>query len=181
MPNDFGVSFVPGQQPNPNGPPGQFGQGAGTSPIQQAIQLLSLRLPRIAGANAIAPSPLMNAPGAMGQPGAGLNGAVGNNGLLELLLHLAGLGAGGASNGAGSGLPGGPPLPRIIPGQLPGGTQPGPGTPTFPGQPPTGSPTIDRRNSGGGNRGGPGFRFGAAPVDQMPGPPDFLNRSPFGG
>jgi hypothetical protein len=54
----FGVSFLPGgDQANgqQNKPPAE--------PLQQAIQMLSLRLPKVVGAQGIAPGPLLQSRG----------------------------------------------------------------------------------------------------------------------
>lgn len=99
----FGLSFVPGQQADQTRKPGAPGAGAAVSPIQQAIQMLSLRLPRVTGAQGLAPGPLLNAPG-----GGGFGGGGGIDALLRLLF-----GMGGPMNPAGvpiqtqpSGMPG---------------------------------------------------------------------------
>lgn len=64
----YGLSFQPGGDQN-----GQGGQnGRGQTPVQQAIQLLSLRLPSVVGARAIAPQALLNAPGGAGLGGGGM-------------------------------------------------------------------------------------------------------------
>ena len=64
----FGVSFQPGvtggQARNGSGPQ------APRNPAQEAIQMLSLRLPKVFGARAIAPAPLLTSPGGMGQSAA---------------------------------------------------------------------------------------------------------------
>lgn len=117
----MGVSFLPGGGDNGqrNKPP--------TEPLQQAIQMLSLRLPQVAGAQGIAPGPLLQSPG--------------GGGIMELLAQLFGQGhmgqqqpgmAGMAGAGPmapavhpGTGAPqGGAPLPGA--GRSPGGTLPGP-------------------------------------------------------
>lgn len=64
--NGFGVSFQPGAQ-----------DGQSQQPVQQAIQLLSLRLPSVVGARALAPQALLqsqggSALGAQGSPDAAL-------------------------------------------------------------------------------------------------------------
>jgi hypothetical protein len=59
----YGVSFQPGQAQN----------GTGDGPrgrVQEPIQMLSTRLPKIFGAGAIAPGALLQGAGGMGQPGA---------------------------------------------------------------------------------------------------------------
>lgn len=157
----MGVSFVPNGQGDPMNRQ-QPGQASGAPPLQQAIQMLSLRLPRVVGANALAPGQLLNAPGGMGGSG---------NPLLEALLRLAGMGGsfqGGQGGPGGSGMlpsASGPTLPRFGAGDEqrrlapsvqppqpspsqpwqggPSGQMPGPGQPTFPGAP-GGSPFMDR-------------------------------------
>src|SRR3990167_9429482 len=70
MASPFGISFVTGAQPdNQNGMSGGRG-GASRNPIQEAVKILSLRLPKFDGSGSIAPAPLLQAPGGMGQPGA---------------------------------------------------------------------------------------------------------------
>lgn len=156
----MGVSFVPGGQGDPLNRQ-QQGEASGAPPLQQAIQMLSLRLPRVVGANALAPGQLLNAPGGMGGSG---------NPLLEALLRLAGMGGGSGSPGGQPTqiLPGfsGSPMARINPGDQM--QRPGPQL-----QPPSAPPT----NS-------------AGPADRMQGPGEptfpgisngspFLNRGPF--
>ncbi len=155
----MGVSFVPGGQGDPQNR-SQQGEASGAAPLQQAIQMLSLRLPRVVGANAMAPGQLLNAPGGMGGSG---------NPLLEALLRLAGMAGGG---GMPSGMPnqapspmafGSAPMPRFNPGgedqrvgpQLqppsapptnsagPAGSMQGPGQTTFP-DATSGSPFFNR-------------------------------------
>ena len=112
-----------------------MGPGAGNvSPLQSAIQFLSLRLPRVTGAQGIAPQALMQSPGGGGFPSP----------ILQALLRLAGLQGGpGAGPQGFPGQPMAPPMmgqgtapmaaprmPRIIPGYQ--DRQRGPGVPTFP-------------------------------------------------
>lgn len=124
MPN-FGVSFFPGQAGQ--GDQQQAAARGPTSPTQQAIRILSLRLPRVLGANALAPGPLLQGPGgAAGAPGANLFEMGQPQSLQELIARLAALLRTGG--GQPQGLPGPPPglpSPHIIPGTLP----PGQGTP----------------------------------------------------
>jgi hypothetical protein len=61
-----GVSFQPGQ-------PGSQGTtkprtAPGNTGVQEAIKVLSLRLPRVVGAQSIAPAPLLNSQGSGGNP-----------------------------------------------------------------------------------------------------------------
>ena len=147
--DSIGLSFAPtGQRDAQNGPD--------ASPLQQAIKILSLRVPQNAGAGGIAPTALLTGPGA-----AGLGGLGGGMDLLAFLRRLLQPGAprqpGGMGGVPGMGsAPGVPPpsvpLPNITPGDT-GPRLPGPGTPTFPGMP-AGAPTYDRRNPGVGNRSG---------------------------
>ena len=134
MTNLLGQSFQPGQagfggqQGESQGGPG----GQATTPIQTAIKLLSLRLPRTVGQSPLAPAPLLNAPGAQG---VGANGAA----LLQALFsgqlgrpaQWQGEGQGGQadpmallrmlfSGGGGIAMPSasGAGLPHIIPGEI---------------------------------------------------------------
>ena len=169
MATPFGISFVPGQE---SGGEGRMGAGGGgVSPLQAAVQFLSLRLPRVTGAQGIAPNALMQSPGGGGFPSP----------ILQALLRLAGLGEGAGSMaptmpGAGMamprmGMPGmgqpgmGPATPRIIPGEQ--DRMRGPGVPTFPGVP-AGSPVVDRRNPAPGNRGTSAPTLSAGPVAKRP-------------
>lgn len=99
----FGLSFVPGapQGPTAQGP-GQIG-GPPPSPVQTAIRMLSLRLPHVVGAQGLAPSGLLQGPGAQA-----FGGQAGGLGGLEEFLRLL--------FGMGPGAPG----PRVIPGLQPG-------------------------------------------------------------
>lgn len=60
----IGVSFDPAQDQYQQN--GQSGPNASTAPrgIQEAIKILSLRLPKVLGANAVSPRALLTAPGA---------------------------------------------------------------------------------------------------------------------
>lgn len=129
MAADFGLSFVPGQaSPQGGGPQGgALGGGPVSPPVQQAIKMLSLRLPRVVGANAMAPGALLNAPGA---------GGMNLQQLLALMFgqHPQGPGMGSPMGGGmmGPGGGGSQPAfgaPRVIPGQggQPGGPTPVPG------------------------------------------------------
>lgn len=63
----FGVSFQPGAQgfnQNGNGQPSQSPSGA----VQEAIKILSLRLPKVVGAQASVPMPLLTSQGSGGNP-----------------------------------------------------------------------------------------------------------------
>jgi hypothetical protein len=64
MADPFGVSFSPTGQNGPNGQP--QAPGSRPSPIQQAIQTLSLRIPRVAGASAFTAQPLLTSAGGSG-------------------------------------------------------------------------------------------------------------------
>jgi len=87
----FGLSFSPGA---PTGPNGQPANGQRPSPIQQAIQTLSLRIPRVAGASAFTAQPLLDSPG-----GLGLGGNPNSAAMLEQLRRM--LFGGADQNGAG--------------------------------------------------------------------------------
>ena len=79
MPNPFGLSFLPGTQD-----PGGARRGA-RAPVQEAIRILSLRLPKVFGAQALAPGPLLTGGGGMGQP------AARGNVVAQALAQMAGL------------------------------------------------------------------------------------------
>lgn len=144
----LGVSFVPGQvqggQPQGQAPPGQA--------LQQAIQFITTRLPRVVGAHGLAPQGLMNGPG---------GAAMGGNGDLERLLamlfgpggHLAG-GTQGAPMGGGmppAGMPGPSqaPGPHFTPGDVPPQPPPGNDTPQLPTFSPSPPAMVDRTMPGG--------------------------------
>lgn len=80
----YGVSFLPGTEAQQHG----NGAGASRSPnrgVQEAVQILSLRLPKVYGTRPIAPAPLLTGPGGMGQP------AAKGNVVAQALAQLAGL------------------------------------------------------------------------------------------
>ena len=60
----IGIQFLPGAQ-GENGPTSPRGGG---DPIQEAVRILSLRLPRVVGAQAIAPQALLTSPGGAANP-----------------------------------------------------------------------------------------------------------------
>lgn len=136
MADPFGVSFSPANQQSGNT---QQQQGRPT-PVQQAIQTLSLRIPRVAGAGSLAPQALLNSPG-----GANVGGPVDAASMLEQIKRML----------FGNQQPGqigtGPDLPRDNGGSAPmppspmdpggrGMPVPGPGGFTPPWQPPPQQP-----------------------------------------
>jgi hypothetical protein len=131
----IGVSFLPGQQQ------GQAGAGTGTADpqeaVSQAIKILSLRLPRVVGANAIAPQALLTAPGAAGVNSGGMN----IDRLVQMILQgLVPGGGGSQAPGAGPSVPGAagisPTLAQIFAQTRPSGAMTGAQT----GPPSTGVP-----------------------------------------
>lgn len=81
--SQLGVSFLPGADP---GSGMKTANSPGTrNPVQEAIQVLSLRLPKVFGARALAPAPLLTGPGGLGQPAAKGNVSA------QALAGLAGL------------------------------------------------------------------------------------------
>ena len=71
MADPFGVSFLPGGD-------AQYKRPQGTSaPLQEAIKVLSLRVPRVVGANPLAPLALLTGQGGGGMP----------SGIVETLLR----------------------------------------------------------------------------------------------
>lgn len=114
---NFGVSFLPGSDGGPQDQNGFNGGASGVPPLQQAIKFLSLRLPRFAGPNAIAPPGLLNAPGGFG---AGLPPAVLNAGNAGGIPPAFAAMFGGLSRPrVGPGIQEGPPVPRRPPGAPP--------------------------------------------------------------
>jgi hypothetical protein len=121
MNDQFGISFAPTGQP---------GQGTGgatgpseSSPVADAIKVLSLRIPRVVGPGGLAPGGLLN-----GMGGGGMQGMSGVPGGLEELLRRL-FGQGGAQTGAGT--------PKVTPGVTgPGGSPVGPLSPPPPAAPP---------------------------------------------
>lgn len=79
MADPFGLSFSPGA----GGANGQPQAGQKPSPVQTAIQTLSLRIPRVAGASAFTPQSLLTSPG-----GSALGGDPNSAALLEHLRRL---------------------------------------------------------------------------------------------
>ena len=61
----IGVSFQPGSQDLSNGNGARPSQGSG---VQEAIKVLSLRLPKVLGAQASVPMPLLTSQGSGGNP-----------------------------------------------------------------------------------------------------------------
>jgi hypothetical protein len=85
MANDygFGVSFLPNGDSKfqrPGGP--QSGSQAGVAPVQDAVKVLSMRVPRVVGNSPIAPLSLLTSPGGGGMP----------EGMLQRLMALLGQG-----------------------------------------------------------------------------------------
>ena len=80
MATQYGVSFQPGGEES--GPNGQ----RRSAPVQEAVRMLSLRLPTVTGARGISPQALLQSPG-----GAGANtGGFSLEAALELLRKLRG-------------------------------------------------------------------------------------------
>ena len=114
----IGVSFVPSAQGS---------QGTGTtspvSPLQQAIQFLSLRLPKVFGPGAISSPQTLTAPGS-----AGLSGEASPDAFFRQLMQQAGQG-GVPPVGVPPGSPGAPGAPSITPGAGVGAPPPAPTPP----------------------------------------------------
>lgn len=63
----IGVSFQPGSEQNGQSPNGGSKPSSGSG-VQEAIRILSLRLPRVLGAQGVAPMPLLTSQGSGGNP-----------------------------------------------------------------------------------------------------------------
>lgn len=77
----FGVSFLPnGDSRFDRTKPGQQPGASSVAPVQEAIKVLSLRMPRVVGANPLAPMALLQSRGGQGLP----------EGMLQQLLRTMG-------------------------------------------------------------------------------------------
>lgn len=86
----IGQSFAPLGDPN-NPTRQQGGNGQASNPVQEAIRVLSLRLPRVLGAGTPAPGVLLNSPGGSMLPGLpGATGGAPANPLTTILRQLFG-------------------------------------------------------------------------------------------
>lgn len=80
--NGFGVSFLPNGDQRYQRPEDRMGAAGGRAPLQEAVKILSMRVPRVVGANPLAPLALLQGQGAGGlQPGQ-----------LEQLMRTLGIG-----------------------------------------------------------------------------------------
>jgi hypothetical protein len=98
----FGQSFMPGADEETG-----VERKPGAAPIQEAIRVLSLRMPRVVGAGGISPQPLLNSMGA-----GGLNVQGGLEQFLQMLF--------GQMPGQGSQQMQPMSAPGAMPGQMPG-------------------------------------------------------------
>lgn len=143
---DFGVGFQPGQaQTNGTRSPDQA--------RQEAVRLISLRLPKVVGGSALAPAPLLQGGGSQGNPFA--NSAIGQtqrqvqpdqpmatapvqgaqSGLSPVLQAIMAMAAPQASQSA-------PPAPHFTPGVVPGDHPEPPPPITREWQAPQGTPML---------------------------------------
>ncbi len=148
MAGDLGLSFAPLPNQGQAGSNPAAANASSPAPVQDAIKMLSLRIPRMAGAApGLAPNALLGGAGASGLamptlPGPGMAAQPGNApNLEELLRRLLGLGAApqtaGPSAGPSTAPPSGGsfaplPMPNITPGVLPGDQIPNLPAPTLP-------------------------------------------------
>lgn len=135
----IGITFMPSAEAAANGPRQAGVEGQSGSDLTQAFKILSLHLPRVLGAAAIAPKRLLTSPGAAGVPGQPAGGFNPYAAVFQSLLQsltggqggdvssLASLLGGGGNSGGGGGdlsLGGGgadqgtsrAPAPSIVPG-----------------------------------------------------------------
>lgn len=111
----FGKTFAPGGDPTGTQRQSEAG-GAPPNPVQQAIQFLSLRIPRFAGARGVAPQALMQAPGAAGLPAPGMGGGMPGGGMnMDALLALLAQSRGGLTPRVGPGNEQPVPVPEMPP------------------------------------------------------------------
>lgn len=147
MPAGYGLSFQPGAENGNNGK-------SRVAPVQEAIRLLSLRLPTVVGARGISPQALLE-----GQGGAGLGGGGSVEALIRQLLQQMQMPPQLASQGGGGRAPvSGPPA-------QPGQPRP---TPQFPSRS-LPKPSIT-----------PGQQTGEGPRQDVPLPAPFIDPRPAG-
>lgn len=104
----IGITFMPSAEAAANGPRQAGIEGQGGSDLAQAFKILSLHLPRVLGAAAIAPKRLLTSPGAAGIPGQPAGGFNPYAAVFESLLQsLTGGGQGGGDVSSLSSLLGG--------------------------------------------------------------------------
>lgn len=166
----IGISFIPTADAAANGPRQAGIEGQGGSDLAQAFKILSLHLPRVLGAAAIAPKRLLNSPGSAGVASAGgfnpysavfqsllqqLTGGAGMGGPGADVASLSSLfggggqtsygGDSGGSGGTGDYTPSSTPAPNVMPGDS--GPKSGEGAPL-----PMPTPTPTPSYPGGGTR-----------------------------
>lgn len=104
----IGITFMPSAEAAANGPRQAGVEGQGGSDLTQAFKILSLHLPRVLGAAAIAPKRLLTSQGAAGVPGQPSGGFNPYAAVFESLLQsLTGGGGGGDVSSLASLLGGG--------------------------------------------------------------------------
>ena len=136
---DLGMSFSP---TNTDKPQGQNGDpSGGQTPIQDAIKLLSLRIPQFRSQGGVASLPLLQGSGSMGVLGGGMGNGAHPGGLQQILAQMFGSqGMGGNMGSMGS--MGSAPNPNIVIGAN-GQSQTGPLLPETPSAPtPPSGPTT---------------------------------------
>jgi hypothetical protein len=140
--DNLGVNFAP------TGDNAGMGQhNAALTGVPEAIQVMSMALPRVLGARPVAPASLLGAPGAQGNPNV-------QSALLQTILRTLGLPGGTAGPDQG-------PVARPIP-RVPGSPFTTPSDPAIPSTPPpSGPPHIIFQPNPGPQNGGSG---GAPPA-----------------
>lgn len=116
----IGISFMPSADNQQNGPRQGSLEGPGNTDLAQAFKILSLHLPRVLGAQAIAPKKLLESQGSAGI--ANPSGGSPSSAIFEALLRAMSGGQMGASSPSAltpsfapieqTG-PSGPPLPAV--------------------------------------------------------------------
>ena len=192
MADPFGTSFQPFAD---SGNGGSKPSEASTEPVQQAIRILSLRLPKFSGSGAIAPQGLLQGGGGMGSPFArnalgqtqqrfaplpnlanpATNPAMTPGGVAGTGPGLFGSPSGGSENAmvqailalAGGGMGGAIPPPHITTIRDPGTVPPiVPGIPRAEATPPTPPPDLNRNPPP-----PPDLNRGGQPLPPEPAPP----------
>ncbi len=100
-----GITFMPSAEAAANGPRQAGIEGTSGSDLAQAFKILSLHLPRVLGASAIAPKTLLTSPGAAGV--AAPSGVNPYSAVFQALLQSMGAGSpmGGSADAGSAGMP----------------------------------------------------------------------------
>lgn len=109
---DLGMSFNPSQTTDPN--QRQQDQAGGQTPIQDAIKLLSLRIPQFRSQGGVASLPLLQGSGSLGVMGGNGTHPGGLQQILAQMFGQQGMNTPGMNTGSGGIFSGSAPTPNVI-------------------------------------------------------------------